>query len=147
MKLAHTGRSGTYASGFGAYDDWIATLGAEDLLERSETDPGAVVTGNAHIYYSLVDARRCACAYLRRIAPELPEAAGPLDDAASRYQEIAERLDAGFEHVPWPRQLRSLSDWSLDRRRLQAERLAEVRDRERAAVGAIEAAIGAASSR
>jgi len=147
VELAHTGRFSAYASGFGAYDEWIATLSAEDLLERSGTEPGAVLAGNAHIYYCLVDARRCASAYLRRIAPELPEAAGSLEEAATRYQKIADRIEAGFEHVPWPRQLASLADWGLDRRRLQAERLAEVRDGERAAVGALEAAIGAVSSR
>ncbi len=147
VELADGRRYGAYTSGFGAYDDWIAKLSDEDLLQRSETEPGAVVAGNAHIYYCLVDARRSASAYLRRIAPELPEAAASLEDAASRYQEIADRLEAGWEHVPWPRQLRSLADWGLDRRRLQAERLAEARERERAAVGALGAAIEAAGGR
>jgi hypothetical protein len=145
VMLAHNQQllEDVYASGFTAYQRWIDALSDESFIHDVDIDAGAIVLGNAHIYYCLVDARRCAAQYLRNILTRLPEAARErLAQAASLYDDVASRLDVGWANVPWPRQLRDMAEWTMVQRRSQASLLNAVREVERQAVGELEAALG-----
>jgi len=132
----------SYASGFAAYDRWIAALRDPAFVESADTGPEAVVLGNAHIYYCLVDARRCAAGYLRNSTTKLlPEIAGPLRAIAELYDRMARVLDGGWAHVPWPWQLKALSEWSAERRRGQATALSAALELEREAVAELDKAL------
>lgn len=111
-------------------------------MESADTSPEAVVLGNAHIYYCLVDARQCAADYLRNTATRLlSEIAEPLRDIAGVYDSIGYVLDEGWEHVPWPWQLKTLSDWSAEHRRSQATVLNSALELEREAVARLDEVI------
>jgi hypothetical protein len=132
----------SYASGFAAYDRWVAALQEPTFVDSADTSPEAVVLGNAHIYYCLVDARQCAADYLRNTATRLlSEIAEPLQDIAEVYDRIGYVLDEGWEHVPWPWQLKTLSDWSVERRCSQATVLNSALELEREAVAQLDEAI------
>ncbi len=132
----------SYASGFAAYDRWIAALRDPAFVESADTGPEAVVLGNAHIYYCLVDARRCAAGYVRNSTTKLlPEIAGPLRAIAELYDRMARVLDEGWAHVPWPWQLKALSEWSAERRRGQATALSAAVELEREAVAKLNRAL------
>jgi hypothetical protein len=128
-----------YLTGLAGYRRWIGDLLDDALLNREDVEAGAVVLGNAHIYYCLVDARRCATEYLRSLASRLPPDVGTrLAEAASTYGDITDALTAGWNTFPWPQQLESASAWSRERRREQAALLEGVADLERRAVTQIQ---------
>jgi hypothetical protein len=105
----------SYTSGFAAYDHWTAALRDPTLVQSADVDAGALVLGNAHIYYCLVDARRCAAEYLQQVVVQfLPDIDGRLTRAAELYGEIAQKLDTGWENVPWPSQLSDPSEAAPD---------------------------------
>jgi len=54
---------------------------------------------------------------------------------------MAETLGFGWEHVPWPGQLETVSDWTVDQRKRQATLLESIREMDRAAVTELEAAL------
>jgi hypothetical protein len=149
VELAHTKEpiGSGYFSGFSAYGRWISDLEDDSLIARATIDPGAVVLGNAHIYYCLVDARRSAAEYLRELQGEFSQAVvAHLLQAATHYDSVAGTLDSGWATVPWPGQLTSLSDWTQEHRKGQAALLRQAVALERQAVGAIELAIQAIES-
>lgn len=131
-----------YASGFNAYDRWITTLRDVDLLGNAGTDVVALVLGNAHIFYCLIDARSCAVAYLRDVGPKfVPEANPQLMHAADIFERLAQDLNARWDDVPWPWQLHDPSDWKECQRHNQAASLSAARELEWAAVGHMEEAV------
>ena len=143
VRLAHVDQLvGTdYASGFAAYERWISTLQDEAMMTDPPIEGEAVVIGNAHIYYCLVDARLCASQYLQKVEADVPHAGSDLLAAAAVYQQIAETLDTGWDNVPWPRQLESYSDWTQQQRTHEAELLSNVLTLEREAVAHLEATV------
>jgi hypothetical protein len=132
----------SYASGFAAYDRWIEALGDPMFVESADTGAEAVVLGNAHIYYCLVDARHCAADYLGNTATRLlPEIEEPMRSLAELYDRMVRVLDEGWKHVPWPWQLKALSEWSADRRNGQAVVLSAVLELEREAIAKLDQAL------
>ena len=60
-ELAHTEKSGDYLCGFNAWQTWISRLRDKALLREADEKAAHTTTlGNAWIYESLVDARKCA---------------------------------------------------------------------------------------
>ncbi len=144
LRMAHTQQrlQHGYACGFAAYERWISELLDDSMAVTLRHDAEAVVLGNAHIYYCLVDARRCASQYLQTAQAELSREARPhLLRAAALYEEIAAKLDTGWDNVPWPRQLRVNSHWTAQQRRNQASLLKEALLLEHQAVAAIEESV------
>jgi hypothetical protein len=118
---------GSYASGFTALRAWISHLRDASFIPNAELDLGAIIEGNAHIYDCFQDARRCASEYLSLWKSEFPaEVESRLDGVATRYADIAHRLDAGREHLPRASELRRGSEWTEEHRHLQASVLEEV---------------------
>jgi hypothetical protein len=133
-----------YYSGFGAYERWISDLQDSSFLARATCRAGAILVGNAHIYYCLVDARRSASEYLRNMQGQFREDVGShLDRAAGHYDSVANTLDTGWANVPWPRQLTSVSEWTQEQRSNQASLLRQVVALEREAVSEVELALEA----
>jgi hypothetical protein len=144
VELAHTNEllGEAYASGFAAYERWISHLLDESFIARAEMDVVAIILGNAHIYYCLMDARDCASVYLNSWKGEFPRGVeGWLGETAILYGQIHERLEMGLESVPWPRQLRTPSEWTEEHRAAQAAVLKEVLAMERQAINGIEGAL------
>ena len=144
VELAHTNEllGEAYASGFAAYERWITHLLDDTFIARAEMGVDAIILGNAHIYYCLVDARRCASEYLKNWKDNFPTSArGWLGETAILYGQIHERLETGLESVPWPRQLKSASEWTAEHRAKQAALLREVLAMERQAINGIEGAL------
>ena len=99
---------------------------------------------NAHCYYSLVDARGAAAAYLRSIAAEFSGEAGErLARAAQQYEQIDEILHRRrpTEIAPMPWALGEGEVWTQAQREAQAELLEEALAVERAAVSELERAL------
>jgi hypothetical protein len=137
LELAHAEEEvgNGYRLGFEAYHRWIRSLADEDLLQGEDVEPGAVIMGNAHIYYCLVDARRSAVGYLNSLVPRLPDTASDaLGRAAGTYDEMVQALNGGWSTVCWPQQVESADEWTMEQRRNQAALLEEVVTMEREAV-------------
>jgi hypothetical protein len=131
-----------YFSGFGAYERWISDLQDGSFLARATCRAGAILVGNAHIYYCLVDARRSAAEYLRGVQGQFREdVRSHLERAAAHYDSVADTLDNGWANVPWPRQVTSVSEWTQEQRSNQASLLRQVVVLERQAVGELERAL------
>jgi hypothetical protein len=135
-----------YACGRVAYQRWISTLLGQPVASAPPIDGAAVVLGNAHIYYCLVDARHCACQYLRHVEGQFDDAVRPsLLKAAALYEETAETLDSGRANVPWPQQLKLYSDWTLDQRSRQAGLLRQASSLEQEAITNLEVVLAHAA--
>lgn len=143
VRLANVETVEVYASGFAAYDRWMAELLDEAKFEDANDDEKRVmIQMNAHIYNSLIDARTQAAGYLRSIGDEFTdEASEHLARAAGLYDDTVKLLDAGRENVPWPWQLEKLKDWTKKKRHAEAAALKEVLALERKAIAEIERAL------
>ena len=143
VELAHASAFGKYASGFAAYEFWIAGLRDASRFEEPKQLPQEM-HANAHCYYSLVDARGAAAAYLRSIAAEFSGEAGErLARAAQKYEQIDEILHRRrpTEIAPMPWALGEGEVWTQAQREAQAELLEEALAVERAAVSELERAL------
>ncbi len=132
-----------YASGFTAYEFWIASL--RDGTPRE----GPQMLGNRHGFFSLIDAREAAASYLASIAGEFEgDAAKHLTSASELYREIVAiltpRHPMEFAPMPW---FPAAKDWNQDRRNEQADVLAEALAVERRAIAEIEDALEALKRR
>jgi len=126
VTLARTPAFGNYASGFAAYQAWIADLNDSPKFgKQDEKGQRRVLQANAHIYMSLMDARAAAASYLHQIAADLPGAFNHLASAAERYGQVVSKLKEAQENAPWPRQLRAPSDWTEAMRHAQAAALTD----------------------
>jgi transcriptional regulator with XRE-family HTH domain len=137
-----THRSGhVYLCGFAAWREWIA--GLRDTARHAERERRATVIAlraNQWCYRSLIDARSAASAYLRDFARETaPDVSAELERAAAAYDELAQRLRGGLEHVPGV--AGDPDAWSDGVRRAQAEVLEAAEELERGAVDALRAAL------
>lgn len=144
VKLARTEEllGNGYASGFAAFELWIAELRDPALTRGRKSDVGARLLGNAHIYCCLVDARLRAVEYLPESAALFTsEISKRLQLAADHYARLAQELDAGWNNVPWPQQVKKNSEWTADHRAGQAASLERALELERLAVAEIEEAL------
>ena len=99
---------------------------------------------NGHCYYSLKDARLCAAAYLKLIAPEVsPKARPHLLDAAEHYEQLRALMDkrCPTELAPMPWMLKQGQSWTQEMRQEQAAILEEALELDRQAVARIEKAL------
>ncbi len=145
LELANAEKFEPYASGFAAYEVWIANLLDESRFENQ--DPKAVratMIANGHCYYSLLDARASAAIYLRSIAGEFEQdAAAHLLKAAELYQQIFDVLTkrCPTEIAPMPWMLKEGESWTQEMRDFQAECLKDVVPIERKAIAEMEKAL------
>ena len=145
VELAHAKAFDRYASGFAAYDVWIAGLRDASRFEDTERREQEM-HANAHCYYSLVDARAAAASYLRSIAGEFDGEAGEhLSLAAEQYGRIHEILcrRCPTEVAPMRFALGEGGTWTQEQREAQAELLEAAFGVERAAVRELEGALEA----
>lgn len=153
----------TLKTGFAAWDKWIDELQPEpyrsmvdetkqQLAEkgRGSDDPsGSLCLGNAWSYENLYFARYEAAKYLRRIAPDMPEAMRPhLLNAADAYERVQQALVpegecfTGIAPYPWMMK-DTRTEWTDAKRKRQRDLLNAALSHERAAVDALRAALTA----
>jgi hypothetical protein len=135
QQIANEPSYGDYASGFKAYELWIAQLQDETRFKAAnEADAKKLqksMLANAYCFRCLIDARASAARYLRNNARDVsPQAAIHLLNAARLYEGVALRLGrrrdlapAPWEKKPaeWTHQMRS-EEASLLHQALTAER-------------------------
>ncbi|MCC7145851.1 MAG: hypothetical protein IT443_05350 [Phycisphaeraceae bacterium] len=148
LDLSAAENFGPYAAGFHAFDLWITQLrDADRFAAMDETAFKAAMHANAYIYYCLIDARRCAAAYLTQIAGNFDApAAAHLRAAAQTYTQLADALSqpCPTEIAPMPRMLQPGQAWTQEMRHRQAQILAQARDLDRQALAEIQAALAQA---
>jgi len=138
VSLAKTSMQKAYASGFNAYDRWIAGLRDDE----NENVRNGNIMGNGWIYCCLQDARKCAGGYLRSIAGEFDRpAAQHLATAADLYGQVHDKIGVPCEIAPGPWALTDAAEWTPDMRQRQAEILTDAFALEREAVAEIERAL------
>jgi hypothetical protein len=133
----------SHVSGLSAYDGWADGLDADadfppdrpDVMEQR-----AMIHGDQCI---MVEERRDAARFLRRIKADAPPAAGNLEDAAALYDEVA---DLGGKLWPWADgshqgAMKPLADPST--RRELARHVRAARDKEAPAVVCLQKALAA----
>jgi hypothetical protein len=142
VEIANTEKYGDYASGFNAYEAWIADLLADENFEDEEKVKSYSTHANAWSYSSLGDARAAAIKYLRSISSLFGEESTPhLEKATEIYEEILSKLKDGFEYAPYPWQLKDGKQWTAEMRHAEADVLKEVLALEREAVRELETAL------
>ena len=155
VENARTSEYKGYTMGFAAWERWIRELGdlrpivarTQEHLEKFDTDesaPFGIQLGNAWCYDSLIDARRCAVAYLRAVAEDFAaDAAARLRVAGDAYDQVlaalAEGVDCPTRIAPYP--WMEGVPWTQALRDGQAERLRKGLESERKAIEEIEAAL------
>ncbi|MBT3269728.1 hypothetical protein HN371_21465 [Candidatus Poribacteria bacterium] len=144
IEMATRERYGTYASGFAAYDAWIAGLTDDALYADAETLTHNMRV-NAWCYDSLIDARGSAIRYLRAQASTLPHAAAEhVEKAVGAYESMVAGLRAGRGDVVYPWDLKDGQEWTADMRAAAARHLAEAKEDEQKAIGHLREALEAA---
>ncbi|MCG3179388.1 MAG: hypothetical protein BIFFINMI_01723 [Phycisphaerae bacterium] len=141
--LAKTVSFDKYTSGFDAFEHWIAQLNKPELFKGLDEEALATPRqANGWIYHSLIHARRTAAQYLRDAAPMFSEQAAPLLlEAAEHYGQLADRLEATWDHVPRPWLGKAAHPWTPEDRAAQAAALTDALALEHMAVRAIEKAL------
>jgi len=141
--LAHTESFGDYASGFAAFERWIADLENESLFTQSEASSGYTrELVNAWVFYSLLHSRRVAADYLRFAAGEFEPAIGEhLTNAADIYEEMVQVLEEGRQFAPFAWELEEGATWNADMRHAEAGILRHALERERSAVNELTEAL------
>jgi hypothetical protein len=145
QEIANTPSYGNYASGFKAYELWIAQL-QDDARFKNENDVDGKklaksMQANAYCYRCLIDARAAAARYLRNNARDVsPDAAGHLLKAAYLYDGIALRLCRHRSEAPSLCEKKP-EQWTHELRSSQAALLSEALAADRAAVAELGAAL------
>jgi hypothetical protein len=118
---------GKYYLGFTAYEKWISDLLDESKIKKlSKNGQPELSNQNAHIYYSLLDARQCAAEYLRYIEEIFGvEFQAPFKKAAEYYEQIAEILQKGMKTIVWGWKFAKGAKWTEVMRKDQAHILQE----------------------
>lgn len=125
-------RSGNYAVGDKAFDNWCLSL--------ATVQDQRYVHANFWTYVTLIDARAAAVRYLRAIAASFGPKAMHLSAAAEWYDKEVRLLLRGLAHVPSARRFPN-SLPPVEMRNRQAEILREAQKMERAAIDAIRKAL------
>jgi len=127
-----------YIVGDSAYAYWLGWLRNVDA--GREKDPKAGMQGNGWCYDTLVQYRRIAADWLKRVADDFEGGIHEQLLAAScEYEAIAELCMCGLE-CPWDLALRpdGFDEWTSALRQDQIRRLEAAREHDRAAIAAIE---------
>ena len=144
IELADTPRFGGYASGFAAYDSWIADLGDEARYTDADADLMTHMTHvNAWCYDSLTDARASATRFLRASAALVPDAAADLQKIAAEYDAVLDVLREGRGDIVYPSSLKDGATWTPEMRAAAASHLHDAREHETKAVDTIRQALTA----
>ena len=147
-ELAHSKNyyEGHYASGFAAYEIWIAGLNDDKRFEN-KTPKDLPILANAHCYSCLVDARAAAAIYLRGVAGKFPaDAQAHLLKAADLYDReqrdvLSKKCPTDIAPYPWS--LKKGQSWTSAMRHEQAAILKEAFELDKQAVAEIESALAA----
>lgn len=128
-----------YYLGFAAYEKWISELLDESKIKRlSQNGLPELSNQNAHIYYSLLDARQCATGYLKFVIEILGRKfQTPLSKAAEYYIQIAEILQKGMEMIVWDWEFAKGAKWTEMMRKDQANILKDALAIERKGINEI----------
>jgi transcriptional regulator with XRE-family HTH domain len=129
-----------YKLGYRALEEWSAGLLDEWYQEADEPDVARRMSVNHFCMMALVDARRCAAAYLMNSLPLLEDGEGreQLEEMASLYKKMHGGLEAFFRELPGDDSLQgtgasSRQIWTVKLRCRQAELLQAVIGLERTA--------------
>lgn len=133
VKLFNQRKSGSYALGRKAFDDWCQSLKA--VQRHSYIHP------NIWTYVSLIDARGAAVRYLRDIAPEFGPRERYVLQAADLYEQEVRLLRRGYTNVPSERAFPD-SLPPREYRRRQIKTLREAQKLEQQAIAALDRAVG-----
>lgn len=145
IEMAHLAESDGYFTGFCAWEAYVRKL--TDLLQASPETRSDSMLGNAWIYECLIQYRRSAAVYLRRIAADFPGmGASHLHKSASLYEQIADRVLCDQENcltaiAPYPWMLKEGQSWTRGHIEDQISRLQEALPLEREAIADIEQAL------
>lgn len=141
VELATTSRFGDYASGFAAYERWVADVLDDDRFESADTEQlERMACCNGWCYFSLEDARRVAARYLRSIEEELGEQSrSHLVRAAEAYDQLLTGLSERLTHVYNGDNRTNGEPWTQEIRQAQAETLRAAMALERTAVDELRA--------
>ena len=134
-----------YACGFKAFELLIEQLRRPDLFDDA-AKRHTQMQANGHTYYSLIDARGCAVAYLREVAGEFDADVGEhLLKAADHYEaEVAALMPkCSTEIAPMAWMLEEGRSWDQPMRERQAAITERVLELDRQAIAEIEAALAA----
>jgi len=138
VEMAHEDECQGYYLGFRAWEDYIAKLSA--LLDASPQQRQDSMVGNAWIYECLIQYRRSAAMYLRRVAADFPgKGASHLHKAASLFEQMANRILCDQENcpsaiAPYPWMLKEGQTWTAGQIEDQLSRLQEALPVEREAI-------------
>ena len=153
VEVANTSSYGddriVYASGFAAYEAWIAGLLDDQRFKAMGDAFFNQALGNAWTYDSLADARDAASKYLTSIATDFRgPTAERLGKAADLYSQInkalvTERDGAKCIYQMYPWELKELSNWTKQLRLAEVAALKDALALERQAIAEIEKALAA----
>jgi len=132
VELFDLQRSGDYAVGSKAFDNWCVSL--------ATVQDQRYVHANFWTYLTLIDARASAVRYLRGIAASFGPKAMHLSAAAEWYDKEVRLLLRGLAHVPSARRFPN-SLPPVEMRNRQTEILREAQKMERAAIDALRKAL------
>jgi len=132
-----------YYIGFTAYEKWISDLLDESKIKKlSKNGEPELSNQNAHIYYSLLDARQCAVEYLKYVEEILSaEFQVPLKKAAEYYEQIAKILQKGMKSIVWDWQFGEGTKWTEIMRKDQTYILQDALTIERKGINAIKSIV------
>jgi hypothetical protein len=145
VEMWATERREAYYVGEAAYGHWLGWL--HDIESGKVEDAAPGMQGNGWCYDVLVHSRRIAGGWLGQKADSYSgQAADKLRAAADHYTRIAELCMEGLD-CPWDLTLdpQRSAEWTAELRGEQIARLEAAREHDRAAVDAIEDALGALS--
>jgi hypothetical protein len=132
-----------HVSGLSAYDAWAGGLEVDADYPRERPDimeQRAMIHGDQCM---MVEERRDAARFLRRMKVYTPEAVGHLEDAAVRYDEVADLVGKLWPWDDWTHQgaVKPLVDPAT--RRELARHVRSARDKETQAVVSLQKALAA----
>jgi hypothetical protein len=144
VQLFETAQVGRYRCGREAYAHWRELLLDDGGFERkTDREWFGAALGNAHTLECLADARGAAANYLSSMLEHTPAAARPaIERAAHEYGEIERAVrDKRRELAPFPWALGNVQDWNGDWRRRQVDFLAQIAERDEAAISELRSAL------
>jgi hypothetical protein len=144
-EMAHTLECRGYFLGVKAWEMYLEKLAA--LQSAPESARQESLIGNAWIYECLIQFRRVAAGYLRRIAPAFPSTtAAGLEKAAGLYEQMANQVLCDETHcfttiAPYPWMLKEGERWTAEKIVAQIERLNDALPLEIEAIHQLEQAL------
>ncbi len=141
VEIAYHEKINEYYCGFEAFDHWISDLLNEEKINELINEYGIadLCNANAHIYHSLVDARKSAAEYFKDFVDDTgTNQQIHIMNAVALYEEIVKILRNAFPHVLLKWQIKQGQEWRPVMRKEQAETLQTVVELEHKALYEIE---------